>query len=303
MPATSTPLVDRNTITTPLLYQAGELSRDLQVLAARLTVLAGAEGFTRQAGRHELDAVRAAAAAVRSASVDLQLVATELHGRALAAGDCGHGYRVSDSCPMCDAEAENLNPEWLTSPAGPPAYQVPVDADEVFEAFVDPVGATRPGARYWIARHGLVVTSQIEGREIDRTEHHGIEQARAGFAGETCDPGPGGPQPGDTLTVHWGPAVGRTLVIEHVHRLGDDFEVTAVGETQPVALSLGQYRITHRTSAGTVQIRLAPTATPPAAATPASPAGPGGCPRCGARGEWQPDPALALICGVCGHRS
>lgn len=100
--------VYEDTLTTPLIAGAAEISRDLEALAVRVSALLQAPGFHRQAVPEESGALRQAAAVIRSAAVDVQLIAASLHGRALAAEDCGHGYRVTDSCPVCDSEGEAL---------------------------------------------------------------------------------------------------------------------------------------------------------------------------------------------------
>ncbi|MGI5186499.1 hypothetical protein ACQEVZ_60735 [Dactylosporangium sp. CA-152071] len=244
-------LIDQHTITTPLLGHAGDLARQLQAVADRLTRLAAADGFVRQARPEEFAAVMAAAAAARTAGGDVQLVATDLHARALAAGDCGHGYRVRDSCPMCDREAEDL----LTEREMPPTpfataapYALPAgDVDELFEAFTND-GGDFPGQRYWTARRGLVVTSQIEGDAVQRVDCVDLDVARAEFAEQTCDDRPGGPQPGDTILVHHGDAAGETVVVERVDVAGDaQWLVTVTGRTEPLQLRYSQYQITRRT--------------------------------------------------------
>ncbi len=64
-------------------------------------------------------------------------------------------------------------------------------ADEWYE-FPGDVDEQKPG--YWVARHGRIVTSQIEDDEVEVVELHSLEHARAEFADATCDPdGPGGP--------------------------------------------------------------------------------------------------------------
>lgn len=74
-----------------------------------------------------------------------------------------------------------------------------ITADEFFSFPGDP-DAGKP--RYWVARHGLTVTSQVECRDITVEVCDSIEEARAEFAEETCDPGPGGPQVGDTVYIY-----------------------------------------------------------------------------------------------------
>jgi hypothetical protein len=120
--------VDQDTLTTPLIAGTAEISRDLEALAVRVSALMQAPGFHRQAVPEESGALRLVAAAVRSAAVDVQLIAAALHGRALDAEDCGHGYRVTDSCPGCDREGEDLRtPEQAAALAtmfGPEAEDV-----------------------------------------------------------------------------------------------------------------------------------------------------------------------------------
>lgn len=101
--------IDQDTTTTPPDPRPQPTGpRDGDRLAARR----GAHphrGFLRQAKPAELDGIRAAAAAARSAGIDVVLIAAALHHRALTGADCGHGYRVTDSCPMCDGEADELH--------------------------------------------------------------------------------------------------------------------------------------------------------------------------------------------------
>lgn len=100
--------VDQDTITTPLIATAGEIGRDLEALAVRLAALFQSSGFQRQADPREASELAAIAGQVRSAAGDVQIIASAMHGRAITADDCGHGYKVTDSCPSCDREAEDL---------------------------------------------------------------------------------------------------------------------------------------------------------------------------------------------------
>jgi hypothetical protein len=132
------------------------------------------------------------------------------------------------------------------------ATRRPVTAAECYEF---PGSSSENKPPYWVARHGLTVTSQIEGDEVEVVECGSVEEARAEFAERTVDPdGPGAPQSGDLIRVVWGKGAavaGEKFTVNSViHRDRDGwdyFYVSVDARTgPPLELRFGQYVILAR---------------------------------------------------------
>lgn len=107
---------------------------------------------------------------------------------------------------------------------------------------------------YWVARHGRTVTSQVEDGEARRFECATVDDARALFAEETCEPnGPGAPMPFDVIRIVYGPSVDERFTVESVVTVTHDgypaFGVTGNRSGRPLRLVLGQYEILSRPAA------------------------------------------------------
>lgn len=101
---------------------------------------------------------------------------------------------------------------------------------------------------YRVYRHGLVVTSQIEGEPVETKVAEDEDQARAEFADGTCDcDGPGAIQPGDT--IKYGPS-DEIMVVVAVTRHDQESSVagafTVFDGTRAIKLSYWEYRIIRR---------------------------------------------------------
>lgn len=120
-------------------------------------------------------------------------------------------------------------------------------ADEFYEFKGDPEFGKPP---YWVARHGLTVTEQVDAREPRVCRYGSVAAARAKFAEATCEPnGPGAPLPGDRIVILYGPGQDNEFTVaESTARANPggwtEFEVH--GWREPLTLTLGQYRIVSR---------------------------------------------------------
>lgn len=125
-------------------------------------------------------------------------------------------------------------------------------ADEWFEFPGDPA---RRLPAYWVARHGVVVTARVAGGDSEAVERADLAQARAEWADQTCDLGPGAPQSGDLIDVHWGERAGERILVTASSRLDTDPDAHVVvtdGGGTPLRLLLGQYTIMRRPAVGAV---------------------------------------------------